>query len=125
MAAGYSNGASIAASLMLLRPEAIFGAALLRPSVPLVPEPLPHLAGRPVLVAAGRADSVTPASNAAAIISFCATHLKQCHKKAGNDPMRDELLAVRSDGNPRLIPSAVLRLWQSLVAERDVTALAG
>ena len=37
-AAGYSNGANIAASLMLLRPEILSRAVLLRAMVPLVPE---------------------------------------------------------------------------------------
>jgi len=37
---GYSNGANIAASLLLLRPQVLAGAALLRPMLPLVPAQL-------------------------------------------------------------------------------------
>jgi phospholipase/carboxylesterase len=62
-AAGFSNGANIAASLLLLRPEALAGAALLRPMVPLVPETPPVLEGRPVLIAAGHLDPIVPAEN--------------------------------------------------------------
>ena len=45
---GYSNGANIASSLMLLRPNTLIGAALLRPMVPIVPETLPDLRGASV-----------------------------------------------------------------------------
>jgi predicted esterase len=57
-AAGYSNGANIAASTLLLRPGTLAGAVLLRPMVPLVPDPLPDLAGVPVLIAAGELDPI-------------------------------------------------------------------
>jgi predicted esterase len=60
VATGFSNGANIAASLLLLRPESLGGAILYRPMVPLVPEPLPSLGGRPVLVSAGRQDPMSP-----------------------------------------------------------------
>lgn len=57
IAIGFSNGANIAASLLLLRPEILAGAVLLRPMVPLVPETLPDLSDVPVLLAAGTRDS--------------------------------------------------------------------
>src|SRR6266567_1473638 len=43
VAVGYSNGANIAASMLLLRPEILRGAVLFRAMVPLVPENLPEL----------------------------------------------------------------------------------
>jgi predicted esterase len=55
-ALGFSNGANIGASLLLLHPQVLRGAALLRPMVPLEPSPLPNLEGTPVLLAAGRDD---------------------------------------------------------------------
>ncbi len=61
-AVGFSNGANIAAAMMLLRPETLAGAILLRPMVPFVPDCPPSLAGRRVLVAAGRTDPVVPAA---------------------------------------------------------------
>ena len=61
LAVGFSNGANIAAALLLLRPGTLGGALLLRPMVPLVPNPLPALAGVPVQINAGVADPiVTP-----------------------------------------------------------------
>ncbi len=61
IAVGFSNGANIAAALLLLRPGTIGGGVLMRPMVPLVPDPLPSLGGVPVQINAGLADPiVTP-----------------------------------------------------------------
>ncbi len=57
---GYSNGANIAASLMLLRPETLAKAVLFRPMVPIVPQTLPDLRGKSVFIAAGQFDSMAP-----------------------------------------------------------------
>jgi predicted esterase len=63
VAVGYSNGANIAASMLLLRPEILSGATLFRAMVPLAPEKLPDLSGRPVFLAAGRNDPIIPPEN--------------------------------------------------------------
>jgi len=57
-AVGYSNGANIAGGLLLLRPDSLAGAALLRAMVPLVPEEQSPLRGKPVLIAAGTHDPI-------------------------------------------------------------------
>jgi predicted esterase len=67
VAVGFSNGANIAAAVLLLDPEVLAGAVLLRPMVPFVPEGLPALAGRPVLLAAGRNDPVVTAAQTEAL----------------------------------------------------------
>ena len=56
LAVGYSNGANIAGSLLLLRPQTLAGAILLGPMVPIVPEQLPDLSGVPVPAGSGRYD---------------------------------------------------------------------
>jgi phospholipase/carboxylesterase len=58
VAVGFSNGANIAAALLLLRPGTLGGAPLLRPMVPLVPDPLPALGGVPIQINAGLADPI-------------------------------------------------------------------
>jgi phospholipase/carboxylesterase len=63
VAVGYSNGANIAASLLLLRPEILAGAVLLRAMVPLTPEKPPKLDGTPVFLAGGRSDRIIPPDN--------------------------------------------------------------
>jgi phospholipase/carboxylesterase len=62
VAVGFSNGANIAASLLLLRPEILRAAILLRAMVPLVPDPLPKLSDTRVLISAGNQDPIVPAS---------------------------------------------------------------
>ena len=64
IALGYSNGANIASAVLLLRPEVMAGAVLLRAMVPLVPETLPDLAGKRVLISAGEQDPIVPRENA-------------------------------------------------------------
>jgi predicted esterase len=59
-ALGYSNGANMAAALMLLHPGAIAGACLLRTRAMVQPEALPALAGAPVLISAGQHDHLIP-----------------------------------------------------------------
>ena len=63
VAVGYSNGANIAASALLLRPGLLAGAVLFRAMVPLVPEQLPDLQHLPVFLAAGRNDPIIPPQN--------------------------------------------------------------
>src|SRR5207253_9560312 len=50
---GYSNGANIAASMLLLRPEILYAAILFRAMVPLIPENLPDLSSVRVWIGAG------------------------------------------------------------------------
>lgn len=63
IATGYSNGANIAASLMLLHPGLLRAAVLFRSMVPLEPEVTPDLAGMPVFMAAGTRDQMIQPSN--------------------------------------------------------------
>lgn len=62
-ALGFSNGANIAASLLLLRPEALAHAVLLRPMVVLDPPSGPDLHGKKVLLCAGTHDPLVPADH--------------------------------------------------------------
>jgi predicted esterase len=70
LAVGYSNGANIAASLLLLRPGTLAGAALLRAMVPLVPDTVPDLNGTRVLLMSGHHDPLVPAENARRLASL-------------------------------------------------------
>jgi phospholipase/carboxylesterase len=60
IAVGYSNGANIAAAMLLLRPDALSGAILFRAMLPLEPPQPPQLDQTPVLLLAGRDDSMIP-----------------------------------------------------------------
>jgi predicted esterase len=58
IAIGYSNGANIAASLLLMHPSLLSGAILFRPMVPFRPQVPPDLRDVPVLLAAATRDQI-------------------------------------------------------------------
>lgn len=60
VAIGFSNGANIAASLLLLFPGTLQGAVLFRAMVPLRPEEAPQLEGVRVLLSEGARDPIVP-----------------------------------------------------------------
>lgn len=60
---GFSNGANIAASTLLLRPGVLAGAVLFSPMVPIVPERAPNLADVDVFISAGRQDPLVEPAN--------------------------------------------------------------
>jgi phospholipase/carboxylesterase len=63
IALGFSNGANIAASLLLTRPDILGGAILLRAMLPFEPDQTPQLEGKPVLMLSGKADPFMPAAS--------------------------------------------------------------
>jgi predicted esterase len=60
IAVGYSNGANIAANVLLHHPGVLAGAVLFHAMVPSVPEELPDLRGVPVFIGAGQRDPLIP-----------------------------------------------------------------
>jgi len=60
VAVGYSNGANIAASMLLLRPEILAAAILFRAMIPLTPETSPDLSAVRVWIGAGTMDPIIP-----------------------------------------------------------------
>jgi phospholipase/carboxylesterase/glyoxalase family protein len=56
IALGYSNGANIAGAMLMIHPDVLAGAILLRPMVPLVPDQTPRLNDKPILIEAGTMD---------------------------------------------------------------------
>ncbi|MFA9429551.1 alpha/beta hydrolase [Egicoccus sp. AB-alg2] len=64
VAAGFSNGANIAAWLLLLRPEVLRGAALFAPMLPFEPDQPGELSAVAVHLSAGRRDPICPPEQA-------------------------------------------------------------
>jgi phospholipase/carboxylesterase/glyoxalase family protein len=64
VAVGFSNGANIAASILLRRPGLLRAAVLFSPMVPFDPKTLPRLDGTSVFIGAGRADAIAPPAQA-------------------------------------------------------------
>ena len=87
IAVGFSNGANMAAALLLLRPEVLAGAILFRAMVPLVPPVLPNLAHARVLLSSGKQDPIVPVENAerlAAMLREAGAHVTLRFEPAGH-----------------------------------------
>lgn len=63
VALGFSNGANIAAAMLLQRPEALSGAVLLRAMTPLSAPPASKIPGTKVLIVSGAQDPIAPVAN--------------------------------------------------------------
>jgi predicted esterase len=97
-AAGYSNGANIAAALLLLRPETLREAVLFHAMVPLVPEKLPELKGRRVFLSAGRVDRLIPpreSERLAALLEEAGAGVRLFWQPGGHALERAEIEAAR------------------------------
>lgn len=70
IALGYSNGANLAAAILLLRPEALAGAILLRANLPLETNPGPSLDGLPVLLINGVDDPYSRPGDAERLVEL-------------------------------------------------------
>jgi phospholipase/carboxylesterase len=87
VALGFSNGANIAASLLLTHPQTLHAAALLRAMVPFEPDPAPDLDGVRVLLAGGRADPIVPVANVTRldeILRSCGAEVELAWADAGH-----------------------------------------
>lgn len=97
VAVGYSNGASTAAALMVLRPEVLSFGVLLRPSVPFLPEPMPDLAGSAALLAPGRHDRIVDPAQAerlAEVLHAAGAQAELAVAEAGHELTRGDLEAA-------------------------------
>jgi predicted esterase len=70
VAVGYSNGANIAAALILREPRHLSGAVLFRAMVPFTPESIPDLRGMSIFLSAGNRDPIVPAANTKRLASL-------------------------------------------------------
>ncbi|MDQ0394078.1 alpha/beta hydrolase [Labrys monachus] len=98
VALGFSNGANIAAALLLLRPEALSGAILLRATLPFEPDTLPDLAGKRVLLLSGRADPLTPVATSqrlAALLAQAGADVRHELLQAGHGLVQQDLALAR------------------------------
>ena len=70
IALGYSNGANIASSMLLLRPEVLSAAILFRAMVPFVPNTLPDLSNKYIFMSSGLYDPIIPKQEAERLFSL-------------------------------------------------------
>jgi len=97
-AVGFSNGANIAVSLMLRRPELLRGAFLMRALVPFEPETTPDLSRVRVLLASGDADPLVPhalAEQLAGLLRKSGAEVEHLWLHAGHNLTRQELVEAK------------------------------
>lgn len=70
VAVGYSNGANIGASLLLKRPEVLSGAILFRAMVPFVPDVLPDLSKKSIILLEGLHDPIVSKEEAESLLKI-------------------------------------------------------
>jgi predicted esterase len=98
VAIGYSNGANIAAGMLLLRPEMMHAAILFRAMVPLNPDRRPDLSSAYVWIGAGDQDRIVPASETRALSELlrrAGADVTIRFAKAGHGLTNDDLEAAR------------------------------
>lgn len=95
---GYSNGANILASVAMARPDLFERIGLLHPLIPWQPAPAPGLAGRAVLISAGRHDPICPWPETERLMTWFedqGAHLTRDVHDGGHELRRTEADALR------------------------------
>lgn len=70
VAVGYSNGANIGASVLLRRPEVLAGAILFRAMVPFIPDVLPDLSKKFIILLEGMRDPIVSKQEAESLLKI-------------------------------------------------------
>ncbi len=98
-AVGYSNGANIAASILLTYAGVIPNAVLFHPMVPFIPESLPGLSGTDVLITAGTNDPIVSpegTEDLAGLLKKAGARVEVFWQGNGHNLTRDEINAAKS-----------------------------
>jgi predicted esterase len=98
-ALGFSNGANIAASMLLRRGAQFKGAMLLSPMLPFEPEVLPDLSKVSVFIGAGLADTMIPPDRAKALVTALrqtGANVTDYWHPGGHTITHEELRSVRA-----------------------------
>jgi phospholipase/carboxylesterase len=98
-ALGYSNGANIAAAVLLLHPKTLAGAILLRAMAPLAEPPKPDLSGAPVLILSGLSDPIATRSTAeklAAMLAAAGARVERDDLPAGHGLTQADVTRARA-----------------------------
>lgn len=99
VAIGYSNGANMAASLLLLRPRVVSTAILFRPMVPLVPEILPKLSSKNIFVSGGLYDPIVPKVETERLVDLlkkCGANIFVHWENSGHELRSQEITVTRN-----------------------------
>ena len=98
VAIGYSNGANIAASLMLLHPHYLAAAILFRAQVPFTPDIVRNFSELSVFIAAGMQDTIVPRDQTeqlAAILESGGADVSLFWHQGGHELGEDDVTAAK------------------------------
>jgi predicted esterase len=98
IAVGFSNGANIASSLMLLKPGVLAGGVLFRGQVPIEPESTSTHAATQVLISNGRSDPLVSAADTerlAALLRATGADVTIAWQASGHNLTRADLATAR------------------------------
>lgn len=98
IAVGYSNGANIAASMLLLRPEILSSAILFRAMVPLVPQTLPDLTKKHIFMSSGLMDPIVSRQEAERLFGLfknAGAKVSLSWQESGHELTMDEIRKAR------------------------------
>jgi predicted esterase len=98
IAVGFSNGANIAASLLLKRGAHVRGAVLLSPMLPFEPDALPDLSSVSVFIGAGEHDPMAPRETVArleSVLREAGADVTMHWTKGGHAITKEELAAAQ------------------------------
>jgi predicted esterase len=99
MAVGYSNGANIAASLILLHPHYLAAAVLFRAMVPFAPDLIRDFRHLSVFIGAGRLDPIVPSGQVeelAAIFESGEADVTISWRQGGHELGEDDVTAAKT-----------------------------
>ena len=96
---GYSNGANILASVAMAEPELFDRLVLMHPLIPWAPAASPGLAGRAILVTAGRRDPICPLPQTERFVAYLEAQgaAVTLHLHEGGHEVRPEELSALGD----------------------------
>ena len=98
IAVGYSNGANIAASMLLLRPEILSSAILFHAMVPLVPQTLPDLSDKRIFMSSGLYDPIVSRQEADRLFDLfkkTGANISLSWQESGHELTMDEIRKAR------------------------------
>jgi phospholipase/carboxylesterase len=98
-AVGFSNGANMAASLLLTEPSSLSGGVLIRAMVPFVPQSLPDLTGKRIFVSSGRFDPLVPLDNAVRLVEMfkeAGAKVEHLVLETGHNLTREDISAAQA-----------------------------
>ena len=98
IAIGYSNGANIAASMLLLRPEILSSAILFHAMVPLVSQTLPDLSDKRIFMSSGLYDPIVSRQEADRLFDLfkkVGANISLSWQESGHELTMDEIRKAR------------------------------